>query len=251
MPVFLRPVVRVETTTSTMDLLGRLVRDGARSGTTVVAGVQTNGRGRSGRAWTAPPGSALLMSVLVRTARPVGECGSLSLLVGLAVCRAVESLTEVRCEIKWPNDVRIVGRKVAGILVVSRATPSRRATDLLLGLGVNVSIPAEALPAGATSLHLYGTGRMSRDDVLARLDVELGRVIAAFEGGTLEPSIAEVNARLAMVGEDVVIQDGERVIEGRVNRVATDGSLVLDGADGCPIVVRAGEVTRGPRSIRS
>src|SRR5919199_4818507 len=118
-----------------------LAEEGAPGGRVVTAAEQTAGRGRQGRTWSAPPGKALLYSAILR---PLGrEHGLLPLAVPLAVCEAVESLAPVRCAVKWPNDVWMEDRKVAGVLI--EAHPPEWA---VIGIGLNVAVEPREPPAG-------------------------------------------------------------------------------------------------------
>jgi BirA family biotin operon repressor/biotin-[acetyl-CoA-carboxylase] ligase len=133
---------------------------------------QTAGRGRLGRAWTAPPGTSLAVSVLVRPAIPRDRYGWLSLLAGVAMTEAVR-LIGGAADLKWPNDVLIGGRKVAGILAEARED------RVVLGLGVNVNVPEAGLPQEvdrpATSL-LVETGRdLDRAELLVEVLERLER----------------------------------------------------------------------------
>lgn len=241
-----RPVIHIDSVTSTMDLLSLLAQDGAPQGTTVVADLQTGGRGRSGRSWTAPPGSALLMSTLLRPQRALPECGVLALLAGLAVARVVERSIDVPCEIKWPNDVLIGGHKVAGILISARNGATPRTSEVLIGIGINVTTERSRLPPGATSIQEHAWKPVDRERVFDRLGAALARVHADFCAGTTTAALDEVNRRLAFREQTVVIEDGPRQIRGRLRRVDGDGALVLM-VDGTCTTVRSGELTRGPR----
>ena len=140
---------------------------GAPSGTVVTAAEQTAGRGRGDRVWTAPPAAALLYSAILRPL-DLGHL-LLPLAVPLAVCEACESLAPVRCEVKWPNDVWIGGRKLGGVLIEAR--PPEWA---VIGIGINLSIAPEQFPADirwpATSLD-HGIGP---DEMREALDEALG-----------------------------------------------------------------------------
>ena len=144
-------------------------------GTLVTADAQTAGRGRQGRAWTAEPGHALLMSLIVRGLGKGDEL--LPLLAAVAVCEACEACAPVSCEIKWPNDVWIDGRKVSGILVEGRPQEGWA----VLGVGVNVSTPEfpGELAETATSLALSAGSAPSRERVLDELLAALDRLLAA------------------------------------------------------------------------
>lgn len=238
--------------TSTMDLLSMLAQDNAPTGTTVVADLQTGGRGRSGRTWTTPPGAALLMSTLLRPPRPLGDCGLLSLLAGLAVAQAIDPYIDSACEIKWPNDVLVKGQKVAGILISARRgapTDARlESSVVMVGIGINVTTDASALPPGATSVQRHAWRPVDRAHVFDELGVTLGRVYDDFCAGQIDGALANVNQRLAFRYQEVVVVDGPRHIRGRVRHVDQDGSLLLS-ANGEPVTIRSGELTRGPRPV--
>jgi BirA family transcriptional regulator, biotin operon repressor / biotin---[acetyl-CoA-carboxylase] ligase len=138
-PAFGWPRRHLRITDSTNERARELALTGAPSGAAVTAAEQTAGRGRRGRAWAAPPGGALLCSVILRDLGP--EHALLPLAVPLAVCEAVEALAPVRCEVKWPNDVWIEGRKVAGVLI--EAQPPEWA---VIGVGLNVAVEPEEFP---------------------------------------------------------------------------------------------------------
>lgn len=252
-PMF-RPIIRVDSVTSTMDLLEVLAKDGAPSGTTVIADLQTGGRGRAGRMWVSPPGTALLMSTLLRPPQALSQCGPLALLAGLAVARAVDEHIDARCEIKWPNDVLIEGRKVAGILLSARegfrAAEQNESPAVIIGIGVNVMTQASDLPQGATSIWQKSHRRVERANVFDGIDAALASVYALFREGTVEPALAELNDRLAFRDQDVIIHDGPRQFRGRLCGVDRDGGLVLE-AEGGSVIARSGELTRGPRRVAS
>ena len=137
---FGRPRRHFRRTGSTNERARELVEAGAPSGTVVTAAEQTAGRGRRGRSWAAPAGKALLYSAILR---PLGaRHGMLPVAAPLAVAEAVEAVAPERCEVKWPNDVWIARRKVAGVLIEAR--PPEWA---VIGVGLNVSIEEGELPA--------------------------------------------------------------------------------------------------------
>lgn len=178
---FGRPHRHLRLTDSTNERARELAEAGAPSGAIVTADEQSAGRGRSGRAWSAPPGSALLYSAVLA---PLAlEHLLLPLSVPVAVCEAVESVAPVEARIKWPNDVWIGEAKVAGVLIEAR--PPRWA---VIGIGVNVSIGERELPPGlrwpATSIgHGVEVGAV-RDAVSAALgdwaEADPARTLKAF-----------------------------------------------------------------------
>jgi BirA family biotin operon repressor/biotin-[acetyl-CoA-carboxylase] ligase len=139
-PGFGRPHLHYRSTDSTNERAKSLAAAGAPSGTVVTAFEQTAGRGRRGRTWVAPAGKALLCSAIVRPLDPERR-ELLPLIAPLAVCQAAESLSSVECRIKWPNDVLVDGRKVAGVLIEAR--PDQWA---VIGVGLNLTVERRDFP---------------------------------------------------------------------------------------------------------
>jgi BirA family biotin operon repressor/biotin-[acetyl-CoA-carboxylase] ligase len=174
-------VRRHATVTSTMDVAGELVRDGAPEGVVVVAERQTSGRGRRGRSWASPPSGGLYVSVVLRMPQEAEprRLPLTTLAAGVAVHDAIRCVTPLAVELKWPNDVMCRGRKLAGILAeASSSGPHDQA--IIVGIGINVS-PA-ALPPDvaerATSLEGESGQRVDRE---ALLDAVLAAVAARHE----------------------------------------------------------------------
>ena len=212
---------------STNDDLLAAARQGAPQGRVLVADEQTGGRGRRGRSWHSPPGANLYLSVLLRphASRP-SSLTPLSLVAGLAVAEAVlEAAPELDPRVKWPNDVQVGGRKVAGILMEAADSPAH-GLALVVGVGLNVNQDAfpDELAAIATSLRLE-TGRLHDRAVLAaavlrRLDLRLGQAAGAGLEGVLE----RWSSRSSTLGRRVACPDG---LEGVATGIAADGALVV------------------------
>ncbi len=235
-------------TTSTNDEAHRAAAEGAPDGFLVVADEQTQGRGRHGRSWSAPPGQNLLASWVVRPTVGPDRWSWIPLAAALAVVDVVEAAvpaSDVR--VKWPNDVRLGGKKVSGILAESRLDAGG-AGHVVLGIGLNVNqagFPAE-LESTATSLFLAaGVGR-DRATVLSDLCDALERRVTSIDrpGNGL---LVDYRARLDGVGQRARLhRPGARdVVEGRMLDVDEQGALVLD-VDGEARTFRAGEVTFRP-----
>lgn len=232
-----------------MDLASELASQGASSGTTVLAGHQTAGRGRADRTWATAPGSAILMSFLAHTQRRQRDLGPLSLLLGLAVSRTVDDCTGARSTIKWPNDVLVEGRKIAGILVVSKVLHHREDLCLIAGIGLNVNDDRTQLPVMATSIAIVAASHQSFDDVLTTLLGNLTTILECFEAGDIGALWQDVGLRLAFRNEAVRIEDGARMYLGRLHGVTDGGLLELELASGGIITVAAGDLARGPVTI--
>jgi len=208
-----------------------LAREGAPHGTLVTAAEQTAGHGRQGRAWFAPPGRALLCSLVLRDPPRL-----LPMLAALAVAEVAEALdADARAAlVKWPNDVLLEGRKVAGILAEGRPQEGW----VVLGIGLDVAIPADAFPpelaAVATTL-----GREPRDveRALALLLPALERWLAAPEAEAIDA----YRARDALSGRTISWSDGQGTAAG----IGDDGRLRVERADGEVVWLDAGEVHLG------
>jgi BirA family biotin operon repressor/biotin-[acetyl-CoA-carboxylase] ligase len=222
-----RPRVHHRTTDSTNERAKELALKGAPHGTLVTADEQTAGRGRQGRSWLAPPGKALLMSVVLRD---LGAAQAyLPLAAALAVCEASEaSAPGVRCAIKWPNDVWVDGRKLAGILVEGRPQEGWA----VLGIGLNVTTKQDEFPEElretATSL-----GTSSIEKVLERLSARLDARLAD------DPAriVADWSERDALRGRQIRWQGGE----GTATGIDESGSLMVETSSG-RVALDAGEV---------
>jgi len=218
-----QPRVHFRLTDSTNERARELAAAGAPHGTLVTADEQQAGRGRQGRAWSAPARSAVLMSVVLRE---LSE--TLPLAAAVAVCEALP----VESQIKWPNDVWIDGRKVAGILVEARPQEGWA----VLGIGLNVS--TEEFPAPldetATSLALAGSP-ISVDDALAGLIASL----AVWLPRPPAEVLAAWRPRDALMGQSVRWENGSK--EGTAAGIDASGALVVDTADG-QVTLDAGEV---------
>jgi BirA family transcriptional regulator, biotin operon repressor / biotin---[acetyl-CoA-carboxylase] ligase len=245
------PLDVVASTGSTnADLLARAGAGGpgAAEGAVLVAEEQTAGRGRLGRSWSSVPGASLTFSVLLRPApvRP-DRRGWLPLLAGVAVVSAVQSAAGVDATLKWPNDVLADGRKLAGIL----AEQSPDAAAVVLGIGLNVAAPRDALPVSptglaATSLLAEGAD-VPREALLLSVLSELERWYLAFLADP-EPAraglLSAYRSVSATLGRAVRVElPGGRVLAGRATDIDSEGRLLVAADGGGPVTpVSAGDV---------
>jgi len=234
--------VVAETGSTNADLLSR----GGPEGQVLVAESQTAGRGRMGRSWVSAAGASLTFSVLLRPVSvPTSRRGWLPLLTGVAVASAVRSVSDVAAVLKWPNDVLVGSRKLAGILA------EQSGDVVVIGIGLNVATPSGELPVSpsglpATSLLAEGASA-SREALLAGILRELERRYTAFRD---DPSpagtglLAEYRALCATLGRSVrVEQPGGGVLAGLAEDVDADGRLLVAPASGAlPVPVSAGDV---------
>ncbi len=228
---------------STNDEAIEAARRGAEHGTLFIADNQTAGRGRRGRSWASAPGENLLFSLLLRPNLDVRTASRLTLAVGLAVRDAAQAYSRDAARIKWPNDVWVGRKKLAGILVESQLS-GNRLDSVVIGVGVNVlsrDLPSE-LADLATSLALCeapdGAPELSREGVLARLLIQLERRISEFEQLGLAAMLDELRVHDALLGARVKVDDRHGVARG----IDQNGALVLEEAGGNLFRVETGTV---------
>jgi BirA family transcriptional regulator, biotin operon repressor / biotin---[acetyl-CoA-carboxylase] ligase len=214
-------------TDSTNARARELVEAGAPHGTVVTAAEQTAGRGRQGRTWTAPPGKALLYSAVLR---PLDERHLLlPLSAPIAVCEAAEELAPgVECAIKWPNDIWIDGRKLAGVLIEAKPQDGWA----VIGIGLNLSIGHDEFPADLreTAISLSASTPLTATEVVSH---HLDRWVAAPRADILDAW----RSRDALRGREVSWDGGSGVADG----IEDSGDLVVV-AGGDRVVLGAGEI---------
>ncbi|APV44060.1 biotin-[acetyl-CoA-carboxylase] ligase [Dehalogenimonas formicexedens] len=225
---------------STMDRARELAQKGAREGTLVIAAEQTEGRGRLNRAWISPAGSLYLSILLYPDAEKLPY---LTVLAGLAVAEAIEEVTSIHTDLKWPNDVLIRGKKVAGILVESGVSKTRNYTVIGMGINVNIQTGSCLEIAGiATSLSDH-IGRPV--DPLALLRALIDRLEFLYSSFDQNAILKLWKSRLITLGRRVKATSGTSVFEGAAIDVNSDGALIIRRDDGTECAVVAGDVTLG------
>jgi BirA family biotin operon repressor/biotin-[acetyl-CoA-carboxylase] ligase len=197
-----------------------LAAQGGPDGRVVVADHQTAGRGRAGREWLDVPGAMLMFSCLLRGIAPE-RASRVALAGGVAVARAVEAVAAVTAGLKWPNDVRIAGRKVCGM--IGELTSSGE--YVVLGVGVNVGHRQGELPdeLHATSIRIASGAAPRRDDLCAAILRELDSLVAA------DDFMDEYRRRCETIGAGVRVEMRDTKLEGTATGVRDDGALMVDG----------------------
>jgi BirA family biotin operon repressor/biotin-[acetyl-CoA-carboxylase] ligase len=232
------PLVHLDVVGSTNDHARRLALAGAPHGTVVTAEQQTAGRGRQGRTWSAPAGRDLTLSALARFT--AAEFEPLPLAVAIAVCEACEAIAPVACRIKWPNDVWIDRRKVAGVLIEARPLEGWA----VIGIGLNVDTTHAELPdelhESATSLRMAAGEPIDRDAAADALLERLSAWVARLDD---PPRIAAVfRERDALHGERIAWTAGDSRYQGEARGIDDDGALVVFTEGGERMRLDAGEV---------
>ncbi|MBI1976117.1 MAG: biotin--[acetyl-CoA-carboxylase] ligase [Candidatus Omnitrophica bacterium] len=238
-------IVSYEETASTNDVAAKLAVQGMPEGTVVFAESQSKGRGRLGRAWVSPKGKSILMSVIFRPKLLPNQASQITLMSAVAAAKAVEKETGITSQIKWPNDILIEGKKIAGILTEMQAETDQ-IRYLIVGIGMNVNVPKEALPENATSIHIetgdMGQGTGDRIRLAQELLRQLERGYDLLHDGQWETVCQEWQERSILTGKQVNVRCMERQIEGTVTGLDPDGSLLIRLDHGLTERVMAGDV---------
>jgi len=230
-----------DTTDSTMDVAQRLAAAGEPEGSVVVAEAQRKGRGRMGRTWISPKGKGIYLSVILRPDLQLMEIPKITLVAAVAVAQAVESATGLKPEIKWPNDLLIGGKKIAGILTELNAELNR-INYVVVGIGLNVNTPADRLPARGTSLAQELGAKVDRLELARALLSHLDRVYAQFLQEGMAPILEEWRRFAGFLGRRVRVALEGRTIDGQAVDVDASGALLVRTDTGLVESVSAGEV---------
>ena len=234
-----------DTLDSTNICAKRMAEEGAPNGTLVIADEQTAGRGRCGRAWKTPKGTAIAMTLLMRPNLRPEKASMLTLVMGMAVTRAVNELYSLNCQIKWPNDIVYQGKKLCGILTEMSADMDQ-IHYVIVGIGINVQMtdfPKE-IQNTATSLKLVTGKTLLRNELLAKVLEEFEVLYEQFVSAeSLKNLKAEYESRLANKDNRVNVLAPSGAWQGICLGIKEDGALLVQREDGKVEEVIAGEVS--------
>ncbi len=235
---------RIDSTNSEAE---RLLANGQETPVLVLAREQTSGRGRLGRQWHSPDNGNLYASFAFRPEVSPARLSTFTLWMGLNICECINSFFRIESNIKWPNDIHIDGRKVAGILTEARMDADQT-RDVVLGIGLNVNGDTidwpQELKAIATSIR-QETG--TAQDINRFTAAIAGRVMLAYEQFVSDSHRTAMkekwNTYDALEGRSVGLIQGNDKITGIARGIDVHGALILERTDGSKILIRAGEVT--------
>ena len=218
---------------------------GAQEGEVVIAEKQTAGRGRLGREWISPAYANLYCSVILRPKLPPVHAPQVTLMAAVALADAVASFLPVAPAIKWPNDILVRGKKLAGILTES-SCDSEHLEFVILGIGVNLNYSEERMPEAirqrATSLLIAGGKRVQREAFVRRLIQDLDRCYGILEESGFTALAQRWESRFGLRGRRVQVETLDGVILGSARGIDQDGALIVEGKDGALQRVVAGDV---------
>lgn len=237
--------VVAETGSTNADLIER-ARAGASSGCVLISDYQARGRGRRGRAWTAPPGSSIAMSILLRPSADPSVWTWLPLISGIAVVEALRRTAGAPAVLKWPNDVLVGDRKLCGIL--AERVDTRQGPACVIGMGINVGLTAAELPVlAATSLAVFAAASgaatvPTRNELIVAVLSEFQELYRRWESTDDQSSLRWAYlARCDTIGRSVRVTLADREIEGVAQSIDPSGRLQVGTSAGNE-VVGAGDV---------
>jgi len=220
--------------------------EGAPEGALVGADHQTAGRGRWGRTWSSAPGNLLQTSTVLRPVVPVADAGLITTSVGVACARAVEEVAGLEVGIKWPNDVNVAGKKIAGILMESHVDAKGLIAIAIAGVGINVTWDIEDMPEEirerATSISAVTGTSVDRLELLVALLSALESVYSLIGQGRRDEIVGEAVMRSELLGQEVVVRflDGSLMV-GHATTIDASGGLRLETPEGTR-TVHVGEI---------
>lgn len=233
--------IELESCGSTNDEASRLARAGAQRGTIVIAERQTAGRGREGRVWASPPGG-LYMSVILRPSLPLVAVPPMTLAIGVGVCAAVRAFG-AHASLKWPNDLLVDGRKLAGVLVEAQSQ-GNRLESVVAGIGINLDgeLPGELGERGITLAEAAGAP-IDRDAFIESLLAHVEKWVERYVGVGLAAIVPAWTERMVhgLIARATPMHDDAPIV-GVVAGLDSDGSLLLRTDDGTIHRVRSGDV---------
>lgn len=215
-----RTIIYLPETDSTNDDAARMAEKGGATGSIIIAASQRQGRGRLGKKWLSTPGAGLTFSYIARPKVAMQEVPRLTLVAGLAVANALEEQTGLCTMIKWPNDILVGGRKVAGILCEFHGSgPMAGDPAVIIGIGLNISSSSEEFPFAlkqkATSLVLAGAANTSPAELLMCIIRHLEIQLECMTANGFLPILAKWKGKDATKGKRLAwVDSGNRIVEG-------------------------------------
>lgn len=238
-------LITYDTIESTNDAAIDWARAGGRDRVWFVARRQTQGRGRHGRPWIAPPGS-LTASLLLIDGVPIALTSQLGFVAGVALAHALHGhpAADQRLRLKWPNDIVFDEAKLGGILIEGKELAGDRFASII-GIGVNCASYPQGLPSAATALSEIGAAETSAEGVFLQLSGEFARWLHVFAGGAgFEPIRSEWLKYAAGIGAPIKVTTSKCQIAGRFETIDSRGRLILNNENGT-VAIEAGDVVFG------
>jgi len=239
-------VTLLETTVSTQEEAKQMAEKGAPEGTAVIAEEQTGGRGRMGRKWHSPKGKGIWMSVVLRPRLTLQATPQLTLLAGVAVCRAIRTATGVEAGIKWPNDLLVSGRKVCGILLESSMSEGQL-QYCIAGIGIDANLAEDDYPdflqgVGSSLMMERGGIPVDRTELAASVLAELESLYKLYLEHGFGPIGMLWESLSVTLGRQIGLNTAGGRTFGKAVGLDNDGGLLLENDEGRIFSVCSGEI---------
>ena len=245
-----RDVKHLYDTNSTNNEAKKLAAEGAIEGTIVLSEAQSDGRGRLARGFFSPPSKGIWLSVILRPAFAPQHAAKCTLMAAVAVTKAIEKVTKVRCGIKWPNDIFFEGKKVVGILTEMSAEMDA-INYVVIGIGINVNIAQPEFPQElqsiATSLQAVTGKRVDRKELLSQVLMEIETCYQEAVKNGFQGILQEWKEYSITLGQAVNVIGIDRTFSGRAMDIDEDGALLVETKAGVERVL-AGDVSIRPKT---
>ena len=230
---------------STNDYALKLAKEGAKEGTVVLSESQSKGKGRLGRSWFSPSGANIYLSIILRPQMPTSQIPLLTFAAAIAVAKSITDVTNLDADIKWPNDILIRGKKVAGILSEMGAEKDK-VNFAIVGIGINVNLDKKDIPLElidkATSIKIESNSLIDRTNLICRIIENLEEWYNLFERKGINDIIKEWKRLAITIGRDVKVQSGNSFVEGRAVDIDDNGALLIKDRNGVIQKVLSGDV---------
>ncbi|UAL50788.1 MULTISPECIES: biotin--[acetyl-CoA-carboxylase] ligase [Metabacillus] len=224
-----------EVLSSTQKIAHTLAGDGAKEGTIVVADQQTSGRGRLARAWYSPKQTGIWMSMILRPKIPINKTPQLTLLTAVALIQAIEEVTGLTPEIKWPNDILINGKKIVGILTELQAEADR-VHSVIIGVGMNVNHTLDQFPeelqATATSIAAETGEQADRAQVIQAIMMNFEKLYTSYLVHGFKPVKLLWESYAISLNKNLIARTLQGTIRGRAIGIDDEGVLLLETNEG-------------------
>ena len=239
-----REIIIYDSVDSTNDIAKRLVDKSDKEGTVILANSQTQGKGRQGRTWHSEENVGVYLSTLLKTSLPPEQISKIALVAGVALVQAINEFSRARAYLKWPNDILLNGKKVAGIL--TEYCKKEAHSEVILGIGINVNharFPI-ALQHIATSMAMENGDIFERLPLITFLLNRLDQEYQSFLNKGLSPTVTKWNLNSDMFGKHISLTKGTQTFFGTAMKLdEEEGSLILLTDNGEEIAFDSGEVT--------
>ena len=230
---------------STNSLAKYLGGIGIEEGTVIIAGSQTEGRGRSGKSWESPKGGGIWLSIIIKPDIPLNYASFITLASGVAVCRELRKLG-VDAKIKWPNDILIHGKKVSGVLTEAKIT-FNKLDYVVVGIGIDTDVDVDELPEslkdGVTNLKDEVNDYKPDNEIIALVLNEFEKVYELFKNEEYETILSDWRNLSATIGSEVTVKQPLGIlINGYALGINKEGNLIIEKDDGELVKIIAGEL---------